>query len=501
MNNNNKYDLEQQSIHFQGTIEEEQLQINIALDKHVKKMNKQWAKLDQEGNMHVIRLTPGKDAKGNDQHKFITYTYAKFRERMLQEPKLITNVYVDHNNNKKYKKENQADAFLQHENSKFYINGVSMNPYMATEKDTTHKTVYNMYKGLAVKPEEHDINNISTFIEIVEKVLCDNNKKYSDFLLDLIAWQFANPDQKSQVAVLFRGKGGTFKGTFMENLRAINSHHYVSLNGKKQLTGNFNAILAYATTVFVDEVDFKDQATADALKSLITDPLIVMENKGKDAFNLPSYINIFASTNRSNKLELESINRRWFCIKTADKYAAKGEDVSLHINLKQRHLKQQEQPGYYSMLLDFLLTRAESLPSDWWAQDMMPQTEEEIQLKESSISPKQQWAKDSIAAGYFLGGEGSDNDKLEIPDYEHANHVQFQYRIEHLKLYYSTWCKHHGKQPGKTSQREFRVLFEEQLECHYSKPTLGETSQIPCITVTSRKRMIGNYNKNILGIF
>lgn len=501
-NNVSKYNSSAQDSILKGNLEEQQLQIESNLLRVIKKLNKKYAKIDHSGAIGVIRLTSGKDSDGNEQNELVQYSYAKFKERLLQEPKLITEVYEDIRGKIKYKKERTADVFLEHPSALMYNDGLSMRPFKVGEKDTTGDSVYNMYKGLAVKRVPFDLSVIQPFLDVAELSLCGGRKVESDFLLDLIAWQFANPRRKSGVAVLFRGDGGTFKGAFMNIIRGINRHHFVKVQGETQLVGRFNAVLAYATTVFADEVDFKNQKVTDALKTLITDDCIMMEKKNVDAFQLESYINLFGATNRTGKLELESVNRRWFSLAADETYSSKFGDGSKHKELRNRlfaYEANNNKDEFLGMILDWFLCRYDDrVGSSWHPQDEMPQTDEEIDGKLSSLPPKEIWLGECLNNGEWLGWDIEThgchpvlNANIEQGLSDSVTHMQ-------LKVCFLNWCNLTGKNKSLASEREFERLFK---GCGVRTRKKGARGfQTKYFEITSLDVMKKGYDRNIVGI-
>jgi hypothetical protein len=107
-----------------------------------------------------------------------------------------------------------------------------------------------------------------------------------------------HPGSRCEVAIVLRGKEGTGKGICARYFGELFGGHYRHVSQTKHLTGAFNAHLLATTVLFADEAFFAgDRSHEGILKALITEPELLIEPKGVDAFVIPNSLHIIMSSN------------------------------------------------------------------------------------------------------------------------------------------------------------------------------------------------------------
>lgn len=132
---------------------------------------------------------------------------------------------------------------------------------------------------------------------IYENVV-NGNERAGDWLIRWMADVVQHPNRPNEISVVLRGGKGVGKGTVWKAFGRLFGRHYVQLTDARHLVGNFNAQLIDKVFIFVDEGFFAgDKRHAAVLKGMITEPRVVIEPKGVDAFSVPNYRHIAFASN------------------------------------------------------------------------------------------------------------------------------------------------------------------------------------------------------------
>ena len=209
-------------------------------------------------------------------------------------------------------------AFMSSPQTTCY-DGVEFNP-----KDTSPNYL-NLWVGPVLIPVAGGWRLIRSFLLTV---LCDGDQTAYDYLIRYIAHALQHPEEKPGVIIILIGGQGTGKGTFGRILQKTWSATYLHVHDISSVTGNFNGSLERAFIVFMDEALFVgDRRASDALKSLITEPVIQINEKHQPARQSRSYHRFIAATNADHFKNTERDDRRDFVLRVSD--ARKGDSCLL----------------------------------------------------------------------------------------------------------------------------------------------------------------------------
>lgn len=176
----------------------------------------------------------------------------------------------------------------------------------------------NLYTPLHVPDGGHEDG-----VELVKELLSivtGGEDDHIEFLLNSIAYKIQKPWQKPGSCVILRGDEGVGKGLVGQLLNALFGGYYLHVANKAHLVGNFNALLSSRLIVFADEAVFnKDHQTQDMLKSIITEPTVIIEHKGVDSVSARNYINVWMATNSDSVVNANLDSRRFFVCTAGEK--------------------------------------------------------------------------------------------------------------------------------------------------------------------------------------
>lgn len=296
-------------------------------------MNKKWFVVDIAGKARVGTFKRSEIFRGCLVPQY--YTFADFRNLHDHKRKTIT---VEGN-----KKEIGLGSYwLRHAKRRQYED-VRFEPEAGPSKAGSF---LNLWQGLAVEAEPGDW---SLFCAHLLDNVCGGNRDYFEYLLDCMAFAVQRPGQRSEVAIVLRGREGVGKGIVLRYFGAIFGPHYRHISQANHLVGNFNAHLQHCALLFADEAFFAgDRQHEGQLKYLITEPMLMIEPKGIDSYQVRNCLKIWMSSNNEWVVPAGADARRFFVLDVAPN---KKQDHAYFAAISD----EMEHGGTEAMLHDLLL--------------------------------------------------------------------------------------------------------------------------------------------------
>jgi hypothetical protein len=160
--------------------------------------------------------------------------------------------------------------------------------------------------------------DLAVVLEHVERVLCNGNAACAEYVHKYMAHLLQKRGAKTGVLLIFVSRPGAGKGVFIDRFvgRGIfGEGSYTQVNDVNKILGKFNACGSRQVLVNLDEVAERGVAfsLSDRLKSLITEPRVVVERKGKDPESVSHFANYVITTNHALPVKVEQGDRR-FCV-------------------------------------------------------------------------------------------------------------------------------------------------------------------------------------------
>lgn len=259
----------------------------------------------------------------------------------------------------------------------------------------------NLWTGFAKKPisraqaSSEAIRGVDAWLSHLHEGICGNEKAHAPWVLSWLAHLIQNPGEKPLTALILRGKKGTGKNAFLERLfPIIGRRRGMTLSNPRHLLGNFNAHMSNCLMLILDEAFWSGQKSADSiLKSLITDPKIVIEQKGKDAFVMNNLIRLCIVGNEDWLVPASADERRYAVFDVTD-----WKRVDTHFFHQMR--MDLDHRGGAELLMDHLLSvKLEDI-------NVVPATKALSSQKEMSFDIIDGWIFASLEEGYFIGAPG-----------------------------------------------------------------------------------------------
>jgi hypothetical protein len=231
----------------------------------------------------------------------------------------------------------------------------------------------NLWQGFATEPKPGDWSLLKHHIF---ETICSSNQGEFNYLMALMADSVQNLSEKPGVVLVLRGKEGTGKGAFLRWWKALFGQHGLQISHPRHLTGNFNGHLHDCLFLYVDEGFWAgDHSGAGVLKNLITEPEIVIERKGRDAFSTKNHIRLVMSSNEDWVVPAGPEARRYFVLDVADQHR---NDFPYFEAIE----RQMKNGGLSAMLHDLL-----AYPLEGTNLRAVPQTKGLLEQKLLSLSP------------------------------------------------------------------------------------------------------------------
>ncbi|WP_172592496.1 bifunctional DNA primase/polymerase [Nitrosomonas supralitoralis] len=174
----------------------------------------------------------------------------------------------------------------------------------------------NLWVGETITPK---CGEWPLIYEFLRNVLCGGRETEYQYLVKYIAHALQKPWEKPGVMIIMLGGQGIGKGTLGRILQKIWSATYLHVPRIKNVVGDFNGALERAYVVFLDEALFAgDRASADTLKSLVTEPSVNINEKYQPSRQIQSYHRFFSATNAEWFKGTDRDDRRDFVLKVSE---------------------------------------------------------------------------------------------------------------------------------------------------------------------------------------
>ena len=262
--------------------------------------------------------------------------------------------------------------------------------------------VFNMWKGFAVQPKG-GLENIPLFHELLDEVICSGNERWAIYLWGWLANMVQCPEEKPGVAIVMRSDAqGVGKSRFVKYIGSLLGRHFRTVTHGRHIHGNFNTHLKDTLMLFGDEAVWGgDRSTESILKQLITEPSMIIEMKGKDVFEVRSFLRLMLATNSEWAAPVSLTDRRYFVL---DVSTEKRNDFDFF-----RKLQHEQDNGGREALLQVLM---DFDLSDFEVRNI-PETPARLEQKFLSMEPIEKWWTAVLSDENFLiGGRILESDEF-----------------------------------------------------------------------------------------
>jgi len=304
--------------------------------------------------------------------------------------------------------------------------GLTFNP------SHTPKGYFNLWRGFSVEPSE---GGCSLFLDHCLNTVCNGDKALYEYLISWLAHLFQHPEEKIGVAIILRGRKGTGKGVFMNTIGSLLGSHYTLISQQRHLTGNFNAHFAETLLLGGDEITWGGDIQGEGpLKSLITEDTVMLERKGIDPVQIPSFMRVIICTNSDWSVPASGDERRYLVLDISDQ---RKKDFEYF-----KTIKNQMDNGGREALLHHLLNHKISDSIELRDPPRTAGLQDQVEL---SLRPAEQWwfevLKERSIPHRGADGIGLSTVRLHYPLDAAIDDYSTKYVMHHGALFISVYGK------------------------------------------------------------
>jgi phage/plasmid-associated DNA primase len=307
---------------------------------------------------------------------------------------------------------------------------------------------YNLFSGWAIEPKQHDCSN---FLNFIYNVICDQNQKIYEWLLDWLAHMFQFPERKSDstVAVALRGLKGIGKNFFAEKIiELIGERHSMLIQQEDLLFGRFKEHLLGLVLIVLDEIGWGGNKKQEKeLKGMVTGDKLVVEPKGRKPILIDNFARFLFLGNESWMLPASVDERRFLVLDVPDTHR---KDYDYFSNLH-KHWNQGEKEGFLYYLLNRKISH--NLREAIWTEALKDQV-----LR--GLEPHQEWILDALDEGAFVVHD-RDGEIAGQANWESATSISISFFYES----YLDYISRRQKQKYALSKRALKREIERFLQC------------------------------------
>lgn len=263
------------------------------------------------------------------------------------------------------------------------------------DPERDHPGWLNLWEGWAVQPSPGDWSLLQ---QLTLEVLVDGNRDHYEWVLNWMAYMVQHPARAAEVAICFRGKKGTGKGTLGRALGGLAGAHSLHISSPEHLVGRFNSHLQNCLYLFADEAFWAgDKAGEAKLKQLVTEPTIAYEGKGRDAVTGKNFVHIMMAANGDWMVPAGLDGERRFAVFEVNE-SRRGDKAFFGALNRQLY----REGGLAAMLHD-LATRD---IGDWAPRDGVPATRALMDQKVLTMDDVERWWYGKLIDGMLPAADG-----------------------------------------------------------------------------------------------
>jgi len=270
--------------------------------------------------------------------------------------------------------------------------------------DIRHYTDLQIYpKASSCPPDIYNLwipfqaENIAEYVPNLEAlaiirnhiaVLCNHNPDVTEFIENWIAQMIQFPEIKNGCMPCFISDEGSGKGTLMALFHKMLGSAKVleTTDPERDVWGSFNSLMEQAFLVNLNEISTKNtMGSIGKIKGLITDPTIVINNKGIKQVVVNSFHRFIMTTNCDEPISTKQGDRRTLVIRSSDE---KKGNTEYFDSLHELH----NDFNVVKTCFDFF--KAKDIQSFNFKK--LPETDYQNELKDKNMHVYQQWLRDFV---------------------------------------------------------------------------------------------------------
>lgn len=367
---------------------EDQARVNakLARDARLKEMNEKHAVIENYGGRCLIT-----DLQPNPvDTSLMRITLVRPGDLCLRYHNLSVST-VTSGDKKSYRE--LGKWWLAHRNRRQYA-GLLLVPGDEKVISRSGRLYLNLWEGWGIEPRAGDWSLMRWHIE---QVLANGDPLAAEYILKFAAWAVQHPSERAEAALVFRGGKGSGKGTFAVALKRCFGKHGLHISDQEHLTGKFNGHFRDCILLVADEAYWAgDKRAEGALKRMITEPTLMLEEKYVNGFEWPNMLHIIMTANEEWVVPASHDERRFAVFEVSE------EKIGDEAYFKALHAEMDKGGGLAAMLWDL-----RQMPLGDWHPRQVYKTEALRAQQEYSLPPVAEFIEmilqDGIVPGALAG--------------------------------------------------------------------------------------------------
>lgn len=276
-----------------------------------------------------------------------------------------------------------------------WINSIQRKEYrkIIFEPGIKDETNLNLFLGFNYDKIDDFIvkeDNLKFILFHIKEVICSGDENSYVYLINWLAFILQFPNKRMGIAIVCKSQQGVGKNIFFETFYGdmiIGRKHSICVSDPSQVVGKFNGSIENMVFTVVNEIKAESDMLkmSNLLKSLITDTTQKIEKKGQDALTVNNYNNYVFLTNNHHVVNVETDDRRYFCLSASSKYK---RQQSYFDELVKNMLTDDIANEFFQYLMNIDLSK--------WNYRNIPMTKYKSELMKYSINPIIKWFNDYI---------------------------------------------------------------------------------------------------------
>lgn len=266
--------------------------------------------------------------------------------------------------------------------------------------------VLNLWQGFAIEPVSGRWPLLKRHIL---DVLASGDLACAVYILRWAAWAVQHPGERAEAALVLKGGKGSGKGTFADAMRQIFGQHGLHIFNSKHLVGAFNGHLRNCLFLFADEAFWAgDKQGESVLKGMLTEPVLMIEQKGIDATAWKNRLHVIMAANADWVVPASHDERRYAVFEVS------GSRIGDESYFRELHAEMQN-GGLAAMLYDLL-----HLDLKDWHPRKIVSTPALVEQKARSLDPLHEWWESVLQSGVLPGAPDSEGSIPSLVVFEYA---------------------------------------------------------------------------------
>lgn len=280
--------------------------------------------------------------------------------------------------------------------------------------------MYNLWRGFSFEPRPGDC---SLFLQHLKDNICSGKQDHYDYLIKWMARVIQKPEKPGEVAIVLRGEQGTGKSITAKIFGALMGRHFLHISDSRHLIGNFNSHLRDVLFCLADEAFFAgDKKHESVLKTIVTEPTLLIEGKGIDAETARNCIHLMMASNSNWVIPAGDHERRYFVL---DVSSSKRQNSAYFKDM----MKQMENGGYNALMLHLSTMNLEG-----FVVQEFPRTDALATQQDYTLTAEESWWYEKLKSGQLTADsngwpESITKEELFKDWIENAKNLNVQRRV------------------------------------------------------------------------